>query len=208
MSPIAPPVWAFAIVFQVLNGLGIGGYLGGYGPTTRAEWHSNRMDYVVGARMELGLMMWALGLVGNIFHDDELREIRRVAARKQERAEQEPRDEEERDEKGKGKYVVPGKRDENTAEVEKHKKKSVDKHYEIPEAGLFRWILYPHYLCEWIEWGGFWVMAGSGCVPARNFLVNEICTMLPRAYQGKQWYIQRFGKEKIAGKKAIIPGIL
>lgn len=190
MSPIAPLVWLLAICFQVLNGIGIGGYLGGYGPRTRAEWQPNGRDYVVGARMELGLMMWALGFIGNIYHDDELREIRRVALRKQKKQEEEV----EKNEKGKG--------------TGKDKKKGVDKHYEIPQAGLFRWIFYPHYLCEWIEWGGFWLMAGSGCVPARNFLLNEICTMLPRAYQGKQWYVDRFGKEKTAGKKAIIPGIL
>lgn len=70
------------------------------------------------------------------------------------------------------------------------------------------------------------------CAPARNFVFNEIATMLPRAILGKEWYVflrtdasksrdqraytdvdipryeDRFGKEKVAGRKAVIPGLL
>lgn len=141
-------------------------------------------SYVNGARIELGFMIFALGLVANIFHDDELREIRRAALRKQAAAQNDP---------------STGKNKGN---------KKVDKVYMIPQNGLFNYILYPHYFCEWIEWAGFYIMAGSGCVPARTFLINEVATMLPRALQGKAWYVERFGKEKVGGRKAILPGIL
>ncbi|KAE8453090.1 hypothetical protein EG329_012277 [Mollisiaceae sp. DMI_Dod_QoI] len=187
MSPIHVLVWLSAIAFQVINGLSIGGWLGGYGYTTRKDWTNHEMNFKAGGRMELGLMIWALGFFGNIYHDDELREIRRAAARNQKRRAQQA---EQSTGKGKGDKV------------------GVDKVYMIPHNGLFRWIFFPHYLCEWIEWGGFYLMAGSGCVPARNFVVNEIATMLPRAIQGKQWYIKRFGEEKVAGRKAVVPGIL
>lgn len=139
--------------------------------------------YVNGARIELGMMIFFLGLVSNIFHDDELREIRRAALRKQ-AAQNDP---------STGKNKGSGK---------------VDKVYMLPQNGLFNYILYPHYFCEWIEWAGFFIMAGSGCVPARNFLINEVATMLPRALQGKAWYVKRFGREKVGARKAIIPGIL
>lgn len=139
--------------------------------------------------MELGMMIWALGLLANIFHDDELREIRRQALKNQKL-----QAEGQEDSSGKGSVKVQGK--------------GVDKVYMMPQNGLFWYILYPHYLCEWIEWAGFWIMAGAGCVPARNFLFNEIATMLPRAIQGRQWYLNRFGVEKVAGRKAVIPGIL
>ncbi|KAH8592790.1 3-oxo-5-alpha-steroid 4-dehydrogenase-domain-containing protein [Bisporella sp. PMI_857] len=175
MAPISPLVWLFAISFQLFNGLSIGGWLGAYGPTTRLDWKAN--NAFGGARFGLGLIIWALGLIGNIWHDDELREIRRAAARKQKKQE---------DNKGEG----------------------VEKVYMIPQNGLFRWIFYPHYLLEWIEWSGFWLMAGRGCTPARNFLVNEMATMAPRALQGKKWYEGKFGKEKTEGRKALIPGIL
>ena len=128
------------------------------------------------------MMIFAAGLLGNIYHDDELREVRRAAARDQERK--------------------------SKANQEQGKPKSVDKVYKVPQNGLFRVILYPHYLCEWIEWGGFWMIGGLGCVPARTFVLNEIATMTPRAVAGKRWYLERFGKEKIGSRKAVIPGIL
>jgi len=137
--------------------------------------------------MALGLIIWALGFYGNIFHDDELREIRRAAKRNQKK-----RADEAEESTGKGKGGEKG----------------VEKVYMIPQNGLFTWILYPHYLCEWIEWGGFWIVGGRDCVPARNFVVNEVAAMLPRAVSGKKWYIERFGKEKVGGRKAIIPGLL
>ncbi|TVY51728.1 Uncharacterized protein LSUE1_G009862, partial [Lachnellula suecica] len=115
MSPIHVLVWAFAMLFQITNGLSIGGYLGGYGPTSRAEWAGFKKDYVSGARMELGMIIWALGFFANIFHDDELREIRRVAKRNAE---------ERAGDKGEA-------------------GKSVEKVYMIPRNGLFEFILYP-----------------------------------------------------------------
>ncbi len=132
-------------------------------------------------------MIWALGFFANVFHDDELREIRRAALRTQKAKAA------EKDEKQKSGRGTAG---------------GVDKVYMIPQNGLFELILYPHYFCEWIEWAGFYAMGGTAFVPGRNFLVNEIATMLPRAVQGKKWYVQRFGKEKVGGKKAIIPWLL
>ena len=84
----------------------------------------------------------------------------------------------------------------------------VDKVYMMPENGLFRLVLFPHYLCEWIEWCGFWMVGGFGCVPARNFVVSEVTTMMPRALQGRRWYIKRFGREKVGSRKAVIPGLI
>ncbi|CAL3967416.1 hypothetical protein PZA11_003724 [Diplocarpon coronariae] len=187
MSPIHPFVWLFALCFQITNGLSIGSWLGGYGPTSRLDWQNNGQTYISGARIELGMMIWAFGLMGNAFHDDELREIRRSALRNQHRQAREAEGD-----TGQGKAGHRG----------------VDKVYMIPMNGLFRWIFYPHYLFEWIEWAGFWIVGGWDCVPARIFLLNEIATMLPRAVQGKKWYEERFGREKTAGRKAIIPGIL
>ena len=28
-------------------------------------------------------------------------------------------------------------------------------HYAIPYGYLYRWVSYPNYLCEWVEWAGF-----------------------------------------------------
>ena len=176
MSPIHISVWAAALVFQLINSTCIGGWLAGHGPTAQSDWEGSA------ERIEVGMMIFAVGLLANAYHDDELREIRRAASRNQ-----------------KKKQEVQGEKGDET---------KVEKLYMIPENGLFRAVLYPHYFCEWIEWGGFWMVGGLACVPARSFVLNEIFAMLPRAVQGKQWYIERFGKEKVAGKKAVIPGIL
>lgn len=191
MSPIHLLTWTFALLFQLCNGLSISGYLAGYGPITRSDWHINSTSYVPAATMELGFIIWALGLIGNIFHDDELREIRRAAQRNL-------------DKKLAEEQLSEGK----NGDGKDGKKKTVHKVYMIPKNGLFNYIFFPHYLCEWIEWVGYWMMAGWGATPMRTFLVNEITTMLPRALAGKKWYIERFGVEKVAGRKAIIPGLL
>ena len=174
MSPIHPFVAASAFCWQVINGLSLGGWLAGYGPTTTWDW-AGRL-YMI----EIGLVVWGWALLGNIFHDDDLREIRRSTLKRQK------------------------------AQAEKEGKpiEGVEKLYMLPKNGLFHFILYPHYLCEWIEWFGFYMVGGWDCVPARSFLINEVATMFPRALQGKQWYIDRFGKERVGKRKAIIPGII
>ncbi|KAL9030006.1 MAG: hypothetical protein Q9196_001820 [Gyalolechia fulgens] len=176
MSPVHLFVFLFGLSFQIINGTCIGGYLAGYGPTTLEEWAGTAQ------RIELGMILFFAGFIGNIYHEDELREIRRAAARNQRR------------------------KAENQGEEAKDGK--VDKVYLIPKNGLFRVILYPHYLCEWIEWIGFWVIGGLACTPARIFVVNEVTTMLPRSLNGKRWYVQRFGRENVGSRKAVIPGLI
>jgi 3-oxo-5-alpha-steroid 4-dehydrogenase 1 len=53
---------------------------------------------------------------------------------------------------------------------------------------------------------GGW-LGGPRFLPGRVFLVNEIATMLPRALDGRRWYLDRFGGA-VAGRRAVLPGIL
>ncbi|CAJ2511300.1 Uu.00g069250.m01.CDS01 [Anthostomella pinea] len=85
--------------------------------------------------------------------------------------------------------------------------RTVDKHYEVPQNGLFKYMLFPHYFMEWVEWTGYWIAAGVSCTPARCFLLNEISAMLPRAVAGGKWYKEKFGEDKIKGNWVIIPGV-
>lgn len=176
MSPIHITVWASALGFQLFNATCIGGWLGGHGPTTREDWEGTA------PRIEVGMMIFAVALLANAYHDDELREIRRAAARDQKKKEE----------------ALGGKGRSN----------GVDKVYMMPQNGLFRAVLFPHYFCEWIEWCGYWMVGGLACTPARSFVINEVTTMLPRALQGRQWYVERFGREKVGSRKAVIPGII
>lgn len=174
ISPIHLLPFLGAIAFNTINGICIGGWLAGYGPTSELDWRGSIY------RVEIGLVVFGWSLLGNMFHDDDLREIRRAAARRQ---------------------IRLSKETGRPAE-------QVDKVYVVPRNGLFHFVLYAHYLCEWFEWLGFWIIGGPNCVPARTFLINEISTMLPRALAGKRWYLKNLGAEKVNGRKAIIPGIL
>ncbi|OBT53438.1 hypothetical protein VE04_06397 [Pseudogymnoascus sp. 24MN13] len=80
-----------------------------------------------------------------------------------------------------------------------------EKTYVLPSGGLFRWVLSPHYLCEWIEWVGFYVATG-GALPARNFVAAEVSTMLPRAIATRKWYVERF--PGVEGRWAALPGLV
>lgn len=187
MSPIYWFPWAFATIFQFSNGLSIGHWLGGYGPTTKSNWGAHTFNLSSPGIMEFGLLIWTFGLLGNIYHDEILRDIRRRASSRQ---------------------ASEQKKEDSKSKAGGKQTKTVAKHYEIPQKGLFKYILYPHYLLEWIEWGGFWMMCGWGCVPARNFVVNEITTMIARAVEGRQWYVEKFGREKVGRRRAVIPGVL
>jgi 3-oxo-5-alpha-steroid 4-dehydrogenase 1 len=173
MAPIHIFVWVAALAFQLANGISIGGWLGGYGPTTAKEWTTRTSDWQVWA----GIAIWAAGLAGNMWHDDILRDIRRPKKN--------------------------GAEDSATKVTTKE-----GKVYAMPERGLFGIILYPHYFTEWIEWCGFWLVGGFACVPARNFVLNEVATMLPRALNGWHWYVEKFGKEKVGSRKAAIPWLI
>ncbi|KAI8185239.1 hypothetical protein K4K53_001507 [Colletotrichum sp. SAR 10_77] len=113
MSPIHPAVAFSALGFQLCNATCIGGWLAAYGPTTPAAWERQLGAFGV-AQFVAGIGLFYVGLVGNYFHDEELREIRRAEMRRQERI--------VKDQKAKG---VEGK-------------VSVDKHYRLPDALLFR----------------------------------------------------------------------
>lgn len=180
MSPIHIGVWSLAVSFQIFNATCLGSWLAAYGPVTDAAWASQSSL----PQFAAGILIFYLGLASNFFHDEELREIRRKEQRRQERIRQGQNQQQKGGEEG-----------------------TINKHYRIPEAGLFRYMLYPHYFCEWIEWFGFWMAAGWSCAPARAFLVNELFAMFPRAVRGKKWYVEQFGEDKVGKKWAAIPGV-
>lgn len=178
MSPLHISVMAMAAGFQFVNATCIGSWLAAYGPKTAADWEAQLGPFST-LQFVVGIAIFYLGLAANYFHDDELREIRRREEQRRERVARE-----------------------TGAKLE-----SVHKHYQVPNTGFFKYMLYPHYFMEWIEWTGFYMASGWSCVPARMFLVNEIASMLPRAVKGRKWYVERFGEDKIGKRWAVIPGV-
>lgn len=129
----------------------------------------------------IGLAVWFYGLRGNIESEYKLFELRRASAKRKAKSE--------------GKAVV-----------------TYNKVYVIPPAeGNFKHILFPHYVLEWLEWTGYWIMGGAwglgwGLRTASVwFIISEVVTMLPRAVDGKGWYEKKFGKRAVAGRAAAVP---
>lgn len=129
----------------------------------------------------LGFVLYFGGLAGNIVAENKLFSLRREAAKRKAKSE--------------GKAVV-----------------TYDKVYTIPPAeGLYTYILYPHYVLEWFEWIGVWVLGGAWGLGWGNnsaalwFVINELAAMAPRAYDGKLWYETKFGKREVAGRAGTIP---
>ena len=136
----------------------------------------------------VGVGLWAAGFAGNIYHDEILLNIRRNAKAK-----------------------AKAKADDNNG-----KEKNSQEHYAIPHGALYRFISYPNYFCEWLEWLGFALAASpppsfasvsafvATVSPAWLFFFNEVWVMLPRAYKGHKWYHNRF-PDYPKERKAVIP---
>lgn len=86
--------------------------------------------------------------------------------------------------------------------------------YAIPKGGLYKWISYPNYLSEWIEWTGYAIAATAGqenrwaYTAPWIFVMSEVVLMLPRAWKGHSWYHQKFKGEYPKERKAVIPFLL
>ena len=176
MSPIHPLVTVFMGIFQFTNSTSVATWLV---YTTMNVDMKNRNIISFGSFV--GIILFLLGLAGNIWTESMLYEMRRGAAKRKAKSE--------------GKaivtydkvYVIP------------------------PAEGFFKHILYPHYVLEWVEWtgylilGGIWGLGWGSRSAAFWFLVNEFATMLPRAVTGRKWYEQKFGKRAVGGRAAAIP---
>lgn len=207
LSPLRTPsrskshvaVTAAASCFNIFNGFLLGAYLSS---SSTAAYLSNAYS---SPRFWFGIILWAVGLAGNIAHDEILLNIRRKAKAK-------------------------GKAKEGTKSGE---------HYAIPQGGLYRYISYPNYFCEWIEWLGFALAASpppsAKVLPTLNvaitavrenalagipkvfspfvdtftapwaFLFAEVAVMLPRAIRGHQWYHDRFRGTYPRERRVVIP---
>ncbi|KAJ9612598.1 exocyst subunit [Cladophialophora chaetospira] len=179
MSPIHPFVTMFMTVFQYSNSTSIATWL-----VYSAAGTDTASRSIVSLGAILGILLFLLGLAGNIWTETRLYELRRGAAKRRAKSE--------------GKAVI-----------------TYDKIYVIPPAeGFFKHILYPHYVLEWVEWSGYWLLGGvwglgwGSTSAAFWFLMCEFATMLPRAAIGRKWYEEKFGKRAVAGRPAAIPGPL
>ncbi|KAH0443399.1 3-oxo-5-alpha-steroid 4-dehydrogenase [Colletotrichum camelliae] len=90
-----------------------------------------------------------------------------------------------------------------------HKHLASLKKYSLPERGLFRYLVCPHYTCECLLYLGLAIAAAPKgqwinrtLLSAFWFIVANLGTT---ADGTKQWYAQKFGAEKVASKWKMIP---
>jgi 3-oxo-5-alpha-steroid 4-dehydrogenase 1 len=214
ISPIRSPsrskshliVISAGIAFNIPNGFLLAAFL------TSASTATYLSHALYSPRFWVGIVMWAAGFAGNLYHDEILLNIRRKAIAK-----------------GKAKEL------EDDKQVRQP-------HYAIPHGGFYSTISFPNYLCEWVEWLGFALAASPVpnfsllpgakelLVTARGaqfaemghllfpfvdsinppwvFLLVEIITMTPRAVRGHRWYHERFKDSYPRERRAIIPWLL
>lgn len=178
MSPIHATISLMMMTFQFVNSSNIACWLV-YSAASAASGGGDGKGLLHPLSL-LGLATFLAGLALNIVSENTLFTLRRAAAKRKARSEGKP-------------FVT------------------YDKVYVIPPAtGYFRHMLYPHYLAEWVEWVGYWILAGSAGAglgywntPAMWFVVNEVCTMLPRAVSGRKWYEKTFDKRRLEGRGAM-----
>ncbi|KAF8500247.1 3-oxo-5-alpha-steroid 4-dehydrogenase-domain-containing protein [Russula emetica] len=206
ISPLRSPsrskshlvVVASAIAFNLPNGFLLAAYLSSASTATYLTQNG-----LSSPRFWTGIAIWAVGFVGNVYHDELLLNIRRKAIAK-----------------GKAKELENGQR-------------APQPHYAIPHGGLYSIISFPNYFCEWVEWFGFALAASPipnfALLPAAEasqemgrllapfvdsvsppwvFLFVEITTMVPRAVRGHRWYHQRFKESYPRERRAVIPWLL
>lgn len=222
ISPVRLEVFLLAAIFNWFNSSCLAGWIAGYDLTEDLGYVPSPAAST--ARQQalpyLGLAIFAYGMMNNIYAERTLWRLRREEAHH--RASKKENGASKNDIYHKV-YVIP------------------------PPEGLFKWVLYPHYACEWLEWVGF-ALIGTAVYPSHAFLptisrqglpapsvspapwlrpfaaltewlgvpfpwpalvfvLNNVFTMLPQARRGLRWYTAKFGKDAVAGRSAVIPGI-
>ncbi|KAI9367989.1 hypothetical protein BJX61DRAFT_251658 [Aspergillus egyptiacus] len=167
MSPIHAFVMASAMLFNWFNSSCLACWLVGYNVATipgyyyppplstetiLSETLTSKTTTATSLFLpSLGLALFTLGMAGNILAERTLFSLRRKEADKQARKD-EPQ-------------AAASHSSPSPSEKPQPRPNKYHKVYVIPPPqGLFASILYPHYLCEWLEWTGF-ALLGTAVFP-------------------------------------------
>ncbi|KFG86174.1 putative 3-oxo-5-alpha-steroid 4-dehydrogenase [Metarhizium anisopliae] len=85
------------------------------------------------------------------------------------------------------------------------------KKYTLPDEGMFKYIICPHYTSECVIYLAISIMAAP---PGRAFNVSVLCGLAfvvanigSTAHGTKKWYAGKFGADTVANKWRMIPGV-
>lgn len=162
ISPVRLEVFSFAFIFNLINSSCLAGWIVGYDLTSSLGYVPSPASSTLLQRVLpcIGLATFAFGMIGNIRAERTLWRLRREEAHRRASKKNDDGD------------------NHNPAATDENRKNIYHKVYIIPPAkGLFRWVLYPHYSLEWLEWVGF-VLVGTSVYPARTFL-SETTQKMP-----------------------------
>lgn len=182
MSPIHVLVAGFAILFNWFNSSCITAWLVGYhipvtqgyktdgtatGPSAGTLHGHPTSPFSARILPVIGLGLFAIGMAGNIYSERTLYRLRREEADKR----------------------SASAKEKGNAKGEKNKYHKV---YVIPPCqGVFRFILFPHYVFEWLEWLGF-ALVGTAVFPSRQVNISSTyatppITLAPWLVPVAQW---------------------
>ncbi|OJK03786.1 hypothetical protein ASPACDRAFT_1852718 [Aspergillus aculeatus ATCC 16872] len=150
MSPIHLFIMASAMLFNWFNSTCLAGWLVGYDIPIRPDYPSSSSTPNTAAAAAgkvvpyLGLALFLAGMAGNIYAERTLFRLRREEGARRAAA------------------AATTSKDPDPSSNPKPSPPSTSKVYIIPPPStpFFSAILYPHYVCEWLEWTGF-ALAGT-----------------------------------------------
>jgi hypothetical protein len=79
--------------------------------------------------------------------------------------------------------------------------------YTVPKGGMFNFVSCPHYLAELLIYASFAIVS-RGTIGSLLLLTFVSITMVSQGIKTHRWYLHIFSKEKLEGRKAIIPFLL
>jgi 3-oxo-5-alpha-steroid 4-dehydrogenase 1 len=83
--------------------------------------------------------------------------------------------------------------------------RSTSGEYKIPNGFMYKYISFPNYFGEILEWVAFALMTWS--LAGLSFMIWSMANLIPRAIAGHRWYKKTFDNYP-SNRKAIIPFIL
>lgn len=90
-----------------------------------------------------------------------------------------------------------------------HKHLASLKKYSLPEQGMFRYLISPHYTCECLIYLSLAIIAAPEGYLCNRTLLSALFFVAANlgvtARGTKSWYIDKFGSDKVAPKKVMIP---
>lgn len=83
------------------------------------------------------------------------------------------------------------------------------KKYSLPDTGLFRYLICPHYTCECLLYLSLAVAAAPDGQLCNQTLASALIFVAANlgvtAHGTRNWYIEKFGSDKVAGRRILIP---